>query len=187
MNIAMPTPTGSHAIRGYSPMRPSTSSDQFRVDFASTPSQARRSNETTNSPLTSPANETGRQPDMSTVLDIAHSRSKDQLMRMLSLPGLGVLVFDDDDALPINLKTCEYSVNFIRGLTEDFVLPKVSPDGEGDIMLVWGKPARLLVTVEGEVLHVIVHPASKSAKYLPPINFNGYEIPSEVAKLIPRR
>jgi hypothetical protein len=65
-------------------------------------------------------------------------------------------------------------------------LPKILPDSDGALTMVWGsETAPLLALIDGWCIHVAVRATTPDAKYYPGIPFNGSEIPSELANHLP--
>lgn len=76
---------------------------------------------------------------------------------------------------------------FLRALPDNKSLPKLSPDGEGGVMMVWEAHNRtLLVTADESVLHTVFAAATPDAVYLNDIPFNAAKtIPREILDAIP--
>lgn len=86
-----------------------------------------------------------------------------------------------------NSDSIESAVSFIKGLPRKCELPKVSSDGEGDLLLVWEAETNLLVTVEGNLLHVVTNPGELNSNHIDSVLFQNGVIPSEVAEVLPCR
>jgi len=76
---------------------------------------------------------------------------------------------------------------FLRTLPDNKTLPKLSPDGEGGVMMVWeGNGRTLLVTADETVLHAVFAAATPDAVYLNDIPFDAAKtIPREILDAIP--
>jgi len=61
-------------------------------------------------------------------------------------------------------------------------MPKVSPDGEGGLLMVWEAPADnpLLIVVDGCRLHMVTAATTARASYYDDLAFDGQQLPSEV-------
>ena len=75
------------------------------------------------------------------------------------------------------IETC---VRFIANLPIDLAETKYAPDGEGGIMLLWGKKRASVLTIERDRLHFSVWPADSEEHYLHDIQYRKSTIPSEI-------
>jgi hypothetical protein len=95
------------------------------------------------------------------------------------------------------IESCGPSVNqpsvatahlFISKLPNDRAFPRVAPDGEGGLMLVWGEmPVSLLVIIDDADILPVLHPGTEQSRHLPPMRFRSDQIPSELLNQIPPR
>jgi hypothetical protein len=94
-----------------------------------------------------------------------------------------------EEAAKITGPTRQTAEAFLRALPVDKASPKISPDGEGGLMMVWeDNDHPLLVTVDDMRLHVVVAAATPFAEYVDDIPFGrGQEIPERVLNAIPAR
>jgi hypothetical protein len=73
-------------------------------------------------------------------------------------------------------------------LPEYKMLPKISPDGEGAVMMVWdGGTDPLLITVDDNCLHMAVAVTTPFVVYYNNIDFDGLFIPQNILDVIPNR
>jgi hypothetical protein len=81
------------------------------------------------------------------------------------------------------------AVQFLRCLPGDAILPRVAPDGEGDVMFVWdgSQTDNCVVTVEKQLLHLVSKPGTPDVQQVGPQQFLGFSIPSSIQSLIPRK
>jgi hypothetical protein len=80
------------------------------------------------------------------------------------------------------------AVGFLRCLPGDAFLPRVAPDGEGDIMFVWDGPiGNCVVTVEKRSLHLVSEPGTANVRHIGPLQFLGFRIPPTIMAHIPRK
>jgi hypothetical protein len=78
--------------------------------------------------------------------------------------------------------------NFLRCLPGNAVLPRVAPDGEGDIMFVWDGPDQsCIVTVEKRALHLVSHLGTQEVKQIDEQRFLGVRIPPAILEHIPSK
>ncbi len=97
-------------------------------------------------------------------------------------------IAEEYDYAAIDTKTVNVALSFIARLPENRVLPKVAPDADGSVLLMWEGPnrgIRLGVTINGEVLRSVVNPG-RDSDHLVPMLFMGY-IPPAILANVPRR
>jgi hypothetical protein len=79
------------------------------------------------------------------------------------------------------------AAQFLRCLPGDAILPRIAPDGEGDVMLVWEGPrGNCIVTVEKRSLHLVSEPGKVNVHQVGPQQFLGFSIPPSILTSIPR-
>jgi hypothetical protein len=108
------------------------------------------------------------------------------LMRRVAADGLS---WTGGEARKITVPTRETAEAFLRALPPGKAFPKISPDGEGGLMMVWeGTEHPLLVTVDDMRLHAVIAAATPAAEYIDDILFGwGQEIPERILDAIPAR
>ncbi|MGH7077506.1 MAG: hypothetical protein ACREFU_05355 [Acetobacteraceae bacterium] len=98
------------------------------------------------------------------------------------------LAWAEGDRGRISATTEGTAERFLTAIPMRKALPRISPDGEGGLMMVWESPAdRLLVTIDECLLQVVVAAATPRATYLNDLSFDGAEIPRNVLAAIPDR
>ncbi|WP_146111586.1 hypothetical protein [Defluviimonas denitrificans] len=78
------------------------------------------------------------------------------------------------------------AARFMERLPSSVRAPKLTIDGEGDIVLAWDSPRKVFVTVEGQVLHAILDPGTPDSMHIDSLNFADGDIPGEVLKILPK-
>jgi hypothetical protein len=86
----------------------------------------------------------------------------------------------------MNQNSVTSAIYFLNSLERQHVTPKLMEDGEGDIILFWRDPAVLMITIEGNLLHSIVHPGRKDAVYLQTERIAEGVVLSTILKRVPR-
>jgi hypothetical protein len=120
----------------------------------------------------------------------ALSRDKDrevllELVRRFSVEGLSWV---SGSTVKISTTTSAAATAFLQALNTARVLPKISPDGEGGLLLVWERVENpVLVVVEGWRLHLVTAAATPRATYSDDLPFDGEQIPKVVLDAIPSR
>jgi hypothetical protein len=76
---------------------------------------------------------------------------------------------------------------FLRALPASKALPKISPDGEGGLVMVWdGTTGPLLLTIDGFHLHAVIGATTPQAEYVDNAPFGlGRNIPQRILDSIP--
>jgi len=123
--------------------------------------------------------------DTSSYLSLCHFRERVALIDFLRSSKLSQMSFGWEDPAEVQTDSRERAIAFISRIDEKRQLPTVVPDGEGDLMLLWGNPVMLMITLEKKLLHAVIRPASANSKHLPSEQFTGESIPSEIYRHIP--
>jgi hypothetical protein len=94
----------------------------------------------------------------------------------------------EEEPAPIDSLSAETAIAFIQQLPSDRAFPKLAPDGEGGIMLVWREQSpRALITADKGKLLLIANPGQPDSHHFRPLNFDGETIPALILENIPRR
>ena len=116
----------------------------------------------------------------------AHLDNRERLIEFVRTGRVFELAESVYDEKP-NMQSVTRAAQFIDHLPAERLLPKVSSDGEGDLLLVWDGHAPVLVTVEGNKLHVVINAGDSDAVHFNDISYLGGDIPSAVVKALPLR
>lgn len=92
----------------------------------------------------------------------------------------------------INIKISSHTIEaaraFFRVLPDDVILPKISPDGEGGLLMAWESRDKLVMAViDGWLMHLVDAATTTNAVYLDDILFDGNRIPSAIMDALPIR
>lgn len=88
----------------------------------------------------------------------------------------------------VNETSAASAEKFIKCLPGNAVLPRVAPDGEGDIMFVWEGPnENCIVTVERQTLHLVCKLGTPEVQQIPSQQFLGFQIPPTILAHIPTK
>jgi hypothetical protein len=122
--------------------------------------------------------------------DVSEERSKTERhrRRLLSL-----ITRMADDALSFGSESVNVSrlaaataIRFLEALPVNRKLPKVSPDGEGDLLFVWDDTREsCYITVEHDRLHLLLNPGKEKVSHVDNVQFIGQHIPLSVLPHIP--
>ena len=85
--------------------------------------------------------------------------------------------------------SCHATQRVIMGLPMDRALPKVAPDGEGGLALIWDdEDSKLVFDIDGFALHIIERAGSTTSVHHSKVRIlSDGELPSKYVNLIPPR
>jgi hypothetical protein len=88
----------------------------------------------------------------------------------------------------ISSDTAKAAKAFFRAMDANHDLPKIAPDSEGCLTLVWERPHDpVLVMVDGWQLHMVTAAATPRAQYYENVRFDGERLPDLIAQALPAR
>lgn len=94
----------------------------------------------------------------------------------------------DGEPLQVSNEAAATAIRFLRVLPSNRELPKVAPDGDGDVILIWEPPhGNCIVTVQDNCLHVVDQPGSKHVKHIDAEPFRSARIPISVLHVLPMK
>ncbi len=117
-----------------------------------------------------------------------HQRERDELIGLASRFAIDGLSWEAGQSVGISAATEHAARQFLNVLPSGKALPKISPDGEEGLLMVWernGDP--LLITVDDLRLHAVVGATTPHAEYFANIPFDEPEIPQHILDAIPTR
>lgn len=99
------------------------------------------------------------------------------------------LTWNPSEAGKITPMTELTAVVFLRALPAGKAFPKISPDGEGGLMLVWERvDGPVLLTIDNLRLHAVIAAATPAAEYIDDLPFDlPQDIPQQILDAIPAR
>ncbi len=103
-----------------------------------------------------------------------------RLMEQLAVPGGG---WTSDRPDRISGDTARAAMAFLRQLPLRATLPRISPDGEGSLAMLWEGTDPLLVTIDNWRIHMVEGATTAHAKYLDDVPF-AEEIPEGVLRAV---
>lgn len=94
----------------------------------------------------------------------------------------------DSDGAKVHSLSALTAQRFLTALPSNRELPKVAPDGEGDVLFVWEPPqGDCIVTVQHNLLHMVDRPGTRFAAHFDSVPFAGFHIPISILHAIPTR
>ena len=120
--------------------------------------------------------------------DLDHLRRKEALTEVIrQFEKFAVSHAEDDGALadPISAQAARA---FVTMLPSAYQLPRIAPDIEGDIGMIWESGDHtVLLTVEGWRLHAVIDPTSPNSQSIDDLPFDGEVIPTRIRRHLPIR
>lgn len=114
----------------------------------------------------------------------------DRLRLLVAIASLGAypVTWGEREPVGIDDLAIETALAFISRLPADRAFPKVAPDGEGGLMLIWdGEPPRALLSIDRTMLSLILNPGTPASDHLPSARFDGELIPAGILNVLPHR
>lgn len=94
----------------------------------------------------------------------------------------------DGEHTDVKMNSALTASRFVDSMPNNRKLPVVAPDGEGDILLVWENGNDdCIVTVEPNLLHMVVGANSLNAKHVDAVPFLGRHIHPKILQHIPAK
>lgn len=91
--------------------------------------------------------------------------------------------FQNEDALSVS--SSDAAEVFIEALPRNAPLPKISPDADGALLMVWVRDNdKTLVAIENWAIHAVAHAGTPLAEYYEDIEFEGGNIPQDILNIV---
>lgn len=127
-------------------------------------------------------------PSAASSYDPAAERTRAKLIGVIKHLATTPITWTERDPIPIDKISAETAIGFIYQLPPDRAFPKVAPDGEGGIMLVWdSRLQKELITVDRTTLLLVDNPGQPNSHHFRPLRFDGERIPPIILEHLPRR
>jgi hypothetical protein len=116
-----------------------------------------------------------------------HSRDQQKIQLQSVIDRLTTVPFGNPDTGTIAQVVTDAARTFLSLLPDDTPMPKVAPDHEGGLLLVWeSTDPEIIVTLEGNRLHFVVHPGTPNAEYFDDLEFTGDKLPAALVDNLPK-
>jgi hypothetical protein len=120
--------------------------------------------------------------------DPAIERERAAILSVIKRLAKQSINWSQSEAAPIDGISAETALAFIHQLPVDRGFPKIAPDGEGGIALVWDRPGeRVLITCDRATLALVQDPGGPNSYHFSPIRFDGETIPPIILQYLPQR
>lgn len=117
-------------------------------------------------------------------VSISREQSKKESLKWLLSSSADSTAARHEADIDIRENTRASAVRFLDRLRDNQITPVLMPDGEGDVILYWGNPAVLLITVEETTLHLVLRPGQSDAQYFSPVSLEA-GVPDWVIRKVP--
>jgi hypothetical protein len=115
-------------------------------------------------------------------------RTRAELVAAIKYIAKTPITWSEREAAAVDSLSAETALAFVRQLPRDRAFPKIAPDGEGGIMLVWNsQQCKALITVSQSRLFLIANPGQPDSHHFQPLRFDGERIPAIVLAELPPR
>ncbi len=92
--------------------------------------------------------------------------------------------WSDDQPEKITSETSQAAISILNQLPQEIELPQIGPDGEGNLVLVWGTGnSSVLLTIEDSQIHMVRGSTTPQAEYYDSLPFSG-NIPEKVLRAL---
>jgi hypothetical protein len=120
---------------------------------------------------------------------LRHEEAREALIALVHRFAAYGLSWTGGESAKITAATQQAAEAFLRALPAGKAFPKISPDGEGGLMMVWeGAGDPLLLTIDNLRLHAVVAAATPRANYIDDLPFDWAQvIPQWILDVIPAR
>jgi hypothetical protein len=119
---------------------------------------------------------------------LKHEEERQALVALLARLSVSGLSWTADRSATITAASRQTAQAILRALPAGKALPKISPDAEGGLMMVWNGPGDpFLLTVDNLRLHAVLAATTPRAVYLDDIPFWGQELTQQLLDAIPSR
>jgi len=120
---------------------------------------------------------------------LRHQTNREALIALVHRFAAYGLSWAAGDPAKITPETEEVAEAFLRELPSCKALPKISPDGEGGLTLVWEHAGEtFIMTIEDSRLHGVIAAATSHAQYIDDLPWKSLQdIPERILNAIPHR
>lgn len=84
----------------------------------------------------------------------------------------------------IDILTAVFSKLVIQQLPVKVPLPRIAPDADGGLLMVWERHRTVLATIEGDKIHVVADPGTMNAVHFDGLKLTGRTLPQELLDVL---
>ncbi len=119
---------------------------------------------------------------------LTRERNKEALAALIDRFSLKGFSWTAGRISTINARTMVSAKAFLQVLPPETPLPRVSPDGEGGLLMLWEETGKsTLLVIDGWTMHLVESPTTPRARYLDDVPFDGEQVPARVLQAISLR
>lgn len=119
---------------------------------------------------------------------IGREKERDALVELVQKFAVYGLSWNAERAVKISWATTNAAIAFFLALPARAALPRISPDGEGGLLMAWETRDDLVIAVlDGRCIHLVASATTPRARYHDDLPFDGGQIPTEILESIPAR
>jgi hypothetical protein len=121
-----------------------------------------------------------------TVANIEVERGLSKLSQLIEKFGqIGYSRSSDTGVTRIGAATVEAAPAFVQFLRSDIPLPRIAPDGEGGLTLVWEHQRRFTIfIIDGWKIDIVKDAMTDKAEYLFDLHFSATSLPGEINRVL---
>jgi hypothetical protein len=117
---------------------------------------------------------------------VERQRKRRQLIALITRFASDGLSWNADYRTALSPDTALAATAFFLRFGDAFQLPKIAPDGEGGLMLVWeGHGDPIVGAIDNWRLHLVAGAGTPHAHYIDDVPFDGENIPEQISRRIP--
>lgn len=115
-------------------------------------------------------------------------RQRAELLSLIRRLMRNPISWSEREPVPMERVSAETALALIQCLPTDRAFPKVAPDGDGSVALVWdNRPDRVMIAIDRTMLLLVRDPGGPNSSHFSPMRFDGETIPAIVLNYLPRR
>lgn len=120
---------------------------------------------------------------------LKHEQERQALLALIRRFAYHGLSWTAGQCATVTRATKATALAFLSSLPAGKAFPKVSPDGEGELIMIWeNQDASVLLTIDNLHLHAVIAATTPQAEYLDDIPFDWLQrIPQKILDAIPAR
>jgi len=115
---------------------------------------------------------------ITSVSELNYERERRDLIKLVNFLSEKGLEIDTDLVVKASSSSAEAASALLKQLPSKYVLPRISPDDDGGIAMIWEKDEQAtILTIDGWKLHIVENPATPHSRHLPVTTFDGETVP----------
>lgn len=122
--------------------------------------------------------------DSHATFPLAHLNSDRKIKKQILYGIIAKSLGPNSIFLPKNIdtRTAVFSKYVIQQLPDTVPLPKIAPDVEGGLLMVWEGQRTVLATIEGNKLHLVAEPGTLESRHFDDLELTGLALPADLLR-----